>query len=141
MYTKNRFQNSNPLHFANLLEGFLNPDNYISEGRCSINVSSNILEHEDTYEIQLIAPGLSKEDFKLDIDKNLLTVSFEKKEENNTLKYLRKEFQTNSFKRSFNLGDKIDINNVQAKYQQGILSILLAKKVKEENKALSIEVQ
>lgn len=141
MYTKNRFQNSNPLHFANLLEGFLNPDNYISEGRCSINVSSNILEHEDTYEIQLIAPGLSKEDFKLDIDKNLLTVSFEKKEENNTLKYLRKEFQTNSFKRSFNLGDKIDINNVQAKYQQGILSILLGKKVKEENKALSIEVQ
>ena len=103
----------------------------------------NIHETADAYHVELSAPGRTKEDFKLTVDNGLLTIAFEKKEESKTDDYktIRKEFSFKSFKRSFNLDDRIDTNGVQAKYENGVLKLLLPKKeqVKESSKQISIQ--
>jgi len=103
----------------------------------------NIHETTDAYHLELSAPGRSKEDFKLSVDNGQLTVSFEKKEETKTEDYktIRKEFSFKSFKRSFNLDDRIDSNGIQAKYENGVLKLLLPKKtqVKESTKQITIQ--
>jgi HSP20 family protein len=104
--------------------------------------AANVHETPAAYILEINAPGRSKEDFKVNLDKELLTVSYEKKEENasedkNTI---RREFHYNSFKRSFTLDEKIDINNIQARYENGILSIELPKKpeVQQQPKQIAI---
>jgi HSP20 family protein len=103
----------------------------------------NIHETSDAFHLELSAPGRSKEDFKLALDNGLLTISFEKMEENKTEEYktIRKEFSFKSFKRSFNLDDKIDSNGIQAKYENGVLKLYLPKKeqVKESTKQITIQ--
>ncbi len=103
----------------------------------------NIHETSDAYHLELSAPGRSKEDFKLAVDNGQLTISFEKKEDPKTEEYktVRKEFSFRSFKRSFTLDDKIDSNGIQAKYEHGVLKVLLPKKeqVKESSKQITIQ--
>jgi HSP20 family protein len=103
----------------------------------------NVHETTDAYHLELAAPGRTKEDFQLTIDKGQLTISFDKKEEAKSEDYktIRKEFSFKSFKRSFNLDDKIDANAIQAKYENGVLKLLLPKKneVKEAAKQISIQ--
>jgi HSP20 family protein len=79
--------------------------------------------------LEVIAPGMQKEDFKIAIEKDLLTISFEKKEssEEKTDKYIRKEFSMNSFKRSFTLNEKLNADAVTAKYDNGILYVNIPK--------------
>ena len=104
---------------------------------------ANIFETADGYHLELLVPGRSKEDFKVSIDKGLLTISFEKKEEaaNNDLKTIRKEFKFNSFNRSFNLDEKINTEDIQAKYENGVLKFYLPKKeeVKITPKEITIQ--
>jgi HSP20 family protein len=103
----------------------------------------NIHETNDAYHLELNAPGRGKEDFKLAIDNGQLTISFEKNEESKTEDYktIRKEFSFRSFKRSFNLDDRIDGNGIQAKYENGVLKLLLPKKeqVKENTRQITIQ--
>jgi HSP20 family protein len=103
----------------------------------------NIHETTEAYHLELTAPGRNKEDFKLAVDNGQLTISFEKKEETKTEEYktIRKEFSFKSFKRSFNLDDRIDSNGIQAKYENGVLELLLPKKeqVKESTKQISVQ--
>jgi HSP20 family protein len=103
----------------------------------------NIHETSEAYHLELSAPGRSKEDFKLAVDNGQLTISFEKKEDTKTEDYktVRKEFSFRSFKRSFTLDDKIDSNGIQAKYENGVLKVLLPKKeqVKESSKQITIQ--
>ena len=103
----------------------------------------NIHETPEAYHLELSAPGRNKEDFKLSVDNGQLTISFEKKEETKTEEYktIRKEFSFKSFKRSFNLDDRIDANGIQAKYENGVLKLLLPKKeqVKESTKQISVQ--
>jgi HSP20 family protein len=103
----------------------------------------NIHETKEAYHLELSAPGRSKEDFQLSVDKGQLTVAFEKKEETKTEDYktIRKEFSFKSFKRSFSLDDKIDSDGIQAKYENGVLKLYLPKKeqVKESSKQISIQ--
>ena len=103
----------------------------------------NIHETADAYHLELSAPGRSKEDFKLAVDGGQLTVSYEKKEENKTEDYktVRKEFSFRGFKRSFTLDDKINSDGIQAKYENGVLKLLLPKKeqVKESTKQITIQ--
>jgi len=103
----------------------------------------NIHETADAYHLELSAPGRSKEDFKLSLDNGQLTISFEKKAEAPTEEYktVRKEFSFRSFKRSFNLDDKIDTNGIQAKYENGVLKLLLPKKEQVKESAKQINVQ
>ena len=104
--------------------------------------AANVHETPTAYVLELNAPGRNKEDFKVNLEKDLLTVSYEKKEETTTEnnKTVRREFHYNSFKRSFSLDDKIDGSNIQAKYENGILKIELPKRpeVQEQPKQIAI---
>lgn len=111
-------------------------------GASSGVVSANVTETSQAYHLELNVPGRNKEDFKINIDKDLLSVSYEKKEEQKVegATSIRREFNFNSFKRSFSLDERIDSNNIQAKYESGILKIELPKKeqLKEEPKTIAI---
>jgi HSP20 family protein len=101
------------------------------EAKDRMNVPVNIRETDAAYELQVVAPGLKKEEFKISVEKNVLTVSFEHKEENNEQKegkVLRSEYSFRSFKRSFTLNDKIESGNINAKYTDGVLEVTLPKK-------------
>jgi HSP20 family protein len=102
----------------------------------------NIHETKDAYHLELNAPGRNKEDFSINVDNGLLTVGFEKKEENKTEDYktIRKEFSYKSFKRSFNLDERIDGGAIQAKYENGVLKLYLPKKEQAKESAKQIQI-
>jgi HSP20 family protein len=107
------------------------------------SVPVNITENEKQYQIDVVAPGFEKADFKINLEQNILTISLEKKEEQvqEGTKQIRKEYQFRSFKRSFTLDDKIDAAGIEAKYVNGILTLNLPKKeeVKAAVKDISIQ--
>ena len=89
----------------------------------------NIVEEPERYRIEVAAPGYSKDDFKLNIENEVLTISVEK--EQNKVEgenFTRCEFYNGSFERSFVVGKTIDINKIDARYENGILTITLSKK-------------
>ena len=89
----------------------------------------NIVEEPERYRIEVAAPGYSKDDFKLNIENEVLKISVEK--EQNKVEgenFTRCEFYSGSFERSFVVGKTIDINKIDARYENGILTIALQKK-------------
>ena len=105
-------------------------------------VPVNIRENEKEYLLDVVAPGLNKEDFKIDLENNLLTIAVEKKEEsvNEGEKQVRTEYKFQSFKRSFTLDEKINAEGISAQYVNGILTLNLPKKedVKPATKQINI---
>jgi HSP20 family protein len=106
-----------------------------------INLPSVNLKETDTkLEIELAAPGLKKEDFKIEVNNNMLVISAEKEEKKETSdkkdNYVRKEFNYQSFYRSFNLPDYADENKIEASYKDGILDVIIAKKPSDKRKEL-----
>ncbi len=103
----------------------------------------NIHETNEGYHVELSAPGRNKEDFTVNVENGLLTISFEKKEdaEQKTYKTIRKEFSYRSFKRSFSVDEKINAEAIQAKYENGVLKLFLPKKeeVKVAPKQIAIQ--
>ena len=92
--------------------------------------AANIIEHPDSFELNLAAPGLKKDDFKINLDNNVLTISSElenEKHEEGT-NFTRKEFYYGSFSRSFTLPKTINIEKIKAEYENGILTVMLPKK-------------
>jgi HSP20 family protein len=100
----------------------------------------NIHESNDAYALELVAPGLKKEDFKVNLERGTLSISYEHKTEaeNKDLKTHRKEFKATSFKRSFTVDDKINADSIQAKYEDGVLKLWLPKK--DEVKVMPKEI-
>ncbi|AQG81239.1 Hsp20/alpha crystallin family protein [Spirosoma montaniterrae] len=93
----------------------------------------NVVEHQDGFRIEVAAPGLKKEDFKLNLNHNNLTISAyqeSKKEETDQAgeKYTRREFSYSSFQRTFTLPTSVDAENIQASYTDGVLKIELPKR-------------
>ncbi|MBK8520217.1 MAG: Hsp20/alpha crystallin family protein [Chitinophagaceae bacterium] len=90
----------------------------------------NITEHKDEYEVSLAVPGMKKDDFKIDVAGNMLTISSEKEEkkEEEDKKFTRKEYNYSSFSRSFTLPEEINREKINAKYDNGILKISLPRK-------------
>src|SRR4030043_1362696 len=90
----------------------------------------NIVESKDDYRIEVAAPGLNKDDFKINLENNVLTVSSEKEEktEENNEKVMRKEFSYYSFSRSFALPQTVNSEKIKASHKDGILSISVPKK-------------
>lgn len=113
-------------------------NNWNTEDRASFVPATNIVEKENAFSIDLSAPGFSKADFKVEVENDTLVISGEhqeeKKEEN--VNYTRKEFNYGSFKRSFSLPENVNTDNVEAKYENGILNIVLPKRVEERVKAV-----
>jgi HSP20 family protein len=98
----------------------------------------NIKETADNFEVEMAAPGMKKEDFKVELNNNTLTISSEKQDErevNEGEKYNRKEFSYQSFHRSFNLAkEAVDFDNIQAKYENGVLRLLIPKREEVKQK-------
>ncbi len=98
----------------------------------------NIKETADAFEVEMAAPGMKKEDFKVELNNNMLTISSEKQDErevNEGEKYNRKEFSYQSFHRSFNLAkEAVDFDNIQARYENGVLRLLIPKREEVKQK-------
>jgi HSP20 family protein len=104
----------------------------------------NVLENENEYAIELAAPGMKREDFKIDLNDNVLTITSEKKDEKEEKngRYSRREFSYQSFQRSFTLPQYlVDREKVTAKYADGILQINIPKREEAKPKpARQIEI-
>jgi HSP20 family protein len=132
--------------FQNNLNRFFNDDFWGFSGiDQQVNVPVNLRETDQAYEMSLIAPGLRKEDLKLNVTDDVLTVSYEQKheqnEENTRDGWLRKEYKMQSFSRSFSLDDSVDINKITASYDNGILHLSLPKKESARRIAKTIEIK
>ena len=90
----------------------------------------NIIEEEDFFDIQLVAPGINKSNFIVEINDGVLTVSCDMKVSSKMDKksFTRMEFGSNSFKRSFSIPENISEDKISAKYKDGILIVTLTKK-------------
>ncbi|MFY7964813.1 MAG: Hsp20/alpha crystallin family protein [Chitinophagaceae bacterium] len=130
-----------PVYINNLFDDFFGHLPSQSDWS-NFSTAVNIHETNDGFHLELNAPGRNKEDFKINAEKGLLTISYEKKEEteNKGYKTLRREFSTKSFKRTFDLNDNINIDGIQAKYENGLLNVFLPKKeeVKVQPKEINI---
>ncbi len=111
---------------------FFNGQNKFSNDASLFQVPVNITETDNAYNLHVIAPGLKKEDFNVNVDKNLLSISFEQKEENKETdtagKVLRSEYKMRSFERSFTLSEKTDASKISAQYVNGVLEVSIPKK-------------
>ena len=95
----------------------------------------NIRQDENNFEVEVAAPGLAKEDFKVQVENNVLTISSEKELENEDRGYTRREFGYGAFRRTFTLPEnQVDVEKVNASYNNGILHILLPKRVEVKPK-------
>lgn len=92
----------------------------------------NIMESDDSFEVEVAAPGKTKEDFNIELDNDVLTISSESKKENETSsengRFTRKEFSYSNFKRAFSLPETVDSQKISAAYKDGVLQISLPKK-------------
>lgn len=108
------------------------------------NIPTNLRETDTGYELQLAAPGLKKEDFKINLEGDTLTVKVDKEqqhtEENKSEGWLRREFQLQSFSRRFQLDDSIDASKISARYTDGILQVNLQKKEGAQKVSRTIEI-
>ncbi len=110
-------------------------DNFAGEN--SNLPSVNIIENDDHFVVQVAAPGMSKDDFHIEVKDNVLTIKSENKIENEEKNenFLRREFSYTTFQRSFNLNKNVvDEDSIKANYQDGILNITLAKKEEAKEK-------
>jgi HSP20 family protein len=97
----------------------------------------NVKETEKGFDIELAAPGLSKNDFKITVDNRVLTISSEKQEEKEQKEkeYTRKEFSYSSFSRSFALPENVNEDGIKATYDSGLLKVSLLKKALQQEKS------
>lgn len=90
----------------------------------------NVKENDKSFEVEFAAPGFDKKDFNISVDDGMLTVSAASKREHEEKedKYTRREFGYSSFSRSFNLPANTSEEDIQAKYEEGVLKLIIAKK-------------
>lgn len=98
---------------------------------------ANINETDKEFKLDLSVPGMKRDDFQIDVENGILTVSSEKEEEEKEedKNYRRREFSYSSFSRAFALPENVDENNINAKYDNGMLQLIIPKKDIETNKS------
>jgi HSP20 family protein len=104
---------------------------------------ANVVETNEAYHLELMVPGRRKDGFKLQVEQDLLTISYDQPqpEADVEFKRIRQEFTTAGFSRSFSLNDKVDTTAIQARYEDGLLKVLLPKKAEIKPSATHIVVQ
>jgi HSP20 family protein len=133
--------------FPSLFDDFVKPWNEWFDTSSAITVPAvNITENVNDYNISVAAPGLKKNDFHINVDGNMLTISAEKeetKEEREEENYTRKEYNYSSFSRSFTLPQEVNREKIEASYEDGVLKLVLPKKeeVKKAVASKQIEVK
>lgn len=133
MYATRRNFSTMPRTIGGLMEDVLNNGmNFVNDELSVYAAPVNIKETDNSYELHVIAPGLKKEEFKIGIDRNIMSISYQPKEENKEQapeeKWIKNEYRFKGFKRNFTLSDKIDTGKIAAKYTDGILVVTLQKK-------------
>jgi HSP20 family protein len=141
-----RFSNQHPT----LFDRFLNNDlfDWSSGNYSTTNTtlpSVNIKESNDDFEVEVAAPGFTKNDFRIELNHDLLTISSEKEVENETKEgqiFSLREFSYQSFSRSFTLPNTADSEKISARYENGILKVVIPKKEEVKTKPVkSIEIK
>ena len=98
----------------------------------------NMSETPDRFDVEVAAPGMKKEDFRVELDGNMLTISSERKNEwenKEDQRYTRREFSYQSFQRSFQLpAQVVDSDRIEAKYENGLLRLMIPKKEEAKQK-------
>ncbi|MFD2872188.1 Hsp20/alpha crystallin family protein [Mucilaginibacter ximonensis] len=125
--------------FFNDVYSVLN-DSFVNERAAFRTPAVNIAETDAQFEVELAIPGLTKEDIKINLDKNVLSVSADKKTEtvDENKKFSKREYNFSSFSRSFTLPESADQSKIEADYVNGILKLTIAKK--EEAKFQTREI-
>ncbi|WP_298121738.1 Hsp20/alpha crystallin family protein [Flavobacterium sp.] len=121
----------NTVPFPSIIDELLKPDWLGGIQNFNTNVPAvNIKETDTSFGIELAAPGKKKEDFNIEIDHNVLTISSESKleKEESEGKYTRREFSYSSFRRAFTLPETVNTENINATYENGVLYVALPKK-------------
>lgn len=123
----------------NIVDDFFGKDfltNFF-EPQTGISVPAvNIVEGKDDFRIEVAAPGLDKDDFKVEMDNNVLSISSEKERKNeiNDENYMRREFSYSSFCRTFTMPDSVDADKIKASHKNGILEIVIPKRDEAKQK-------
>ena len=131
--------------FPSIWEDFFNSDlfNLPTVARRGMNVPAvNISETEKDYLVELAAPGMNKSDFKIKLERNVLSISSETRteEKEESKNFTRKEYSFSSFERSFTLPEAVNQEKIDAKYQDGVLRITLPKKEEVLSKSKEIRI-
>lgn len=125
---------------SNVFEDFFNRNlsDIVGSDFTFTQPSVNIIENDDYFDVEVAAPGLKKDDFNIEVNRDNLTISArkeEKTEETTEGKVTRSEFNYSSFTRSFYLPETVDANGITATYKEGILKLQLPKKEEAKVKA------
>ena len=126
-------------YFPSIFDDFFGDDwmRYPAGNRKETSMPAvNVKENEKAFTVELAAPGLSKKDFNVEVDNDLLTISTEREESTEDVgdNYTRKEFSYTSFKRSFHLPETVESEKIEAKYEDGVLRLMIPKKSEEAMK-------
>ena len=118
-------------------------DTFFSDRMMARVPAVNISESKDHYHLELAAPGLKKEDFKLSLERNVLNISVERSSDDGIQErnYNKREFSYSSFVRSFTLPDAADENGIEAKYVNGVLCVDIAKREEAKMQSRQIEIK
>lgn len=134
--------------FPSFLDEFFGGDIFDSIQRTSTIGNSlpavNVKENENSFHLEVAAPGMKKDDFKIELDNHILGISSERKQEQNEEKekYTRREFSYSSFRRTFTLPESIDTEKIEANYSDGVLKIDIPKmKEEKQTKSKMIEIK
>ncbi len=125
--------------FPSMFREFLDRD-FFDASNMGFNDSTmpavNIKEGKDDFTVEVAAPGMKKDDFKIELDNNILVISSEKedRQEEKDGQMTRQEFSYQSFKRTFTLPNTIEEKGIKASYKDGILNIVLPKKEEAKEK-------
>ena len=128
-----------PATFSSLVDRFFN-DSIARSGGSSFQPGVDIVENEKAYELHLAVPGVTKEDFQIEVKDNLLTISGERKfaDEKQEKNYRSIETHFGSFSRTFSLPENVDSEKINARYNNGILEVSVPK---DEKKALKTTIK
>jgi HSP20 family protein len=127
--------------YSNAFDSLFNTDPFFSRNTVSVVPEVNIAEGENEFYIELAVPGLKKEDFKINLNKNYLLVSADHTPESTEQrKYNKREFNYESFSRTFILPDTADQSNIHAEYTNGILLIHIAKREDSNKQSREISI-
>lgn len=126
----NLIRKQNPF-FPSLVDELFNQDRRVRTSSISSTTPAvNIIEQDTQFLIELAAPGNKKEDFEIEIEDGILSISSSPNKEDNTSEketFTRHEFSYNSFRRSFTIPESVDVSSIEATYNEGVLLIKLLK--------------